>query len=118
MDGAGALPVGQSCVIYRMLRGFYDPHPSYEADATTGDYMRQKMQFVNLHCRRQRGEKDASTATSLLKTRAEAHWNSTYRGGNGKKRKVKPDAADALRGFMMQRDSGNSLLNMNFLCAA
>ena len=73
MDGAGALPVGQSCVIYRMLRGFYDPHPSYEVNATTGDYMRQKMQFVNLHCRRQRGEKDAPTATSLLKTRAEAH---------------------------------------------
>ena len=87
MDGAGALPVGQSCVIYRMLRGFYDPHPSYEVNATTGDYMRQKMQFVNLYCRRQRGDdKDASTATSLLKTRAEAHWNSTYRGGNGKKR--------------------------------
>ena len=102
-----------------MLRGFYDPHPSYEVNATTGDYMRQKMQFVNLYCRRQRGDdKDASTATSLLKTRAEAHWSSTHRGGNNKKRKVKPDAVDALRSFMMPRESGNSLLNMSFLCAA
>ena len=91
-----------------MSKNYYDPHSSNEVfDAKTA-YMRQKMEYTNLYCRRQRADKDASTSNGVLQARAETAWNSNYRGGNAHKRRVATNAKDALLAYMEHRSSGAS----------
>ena len=91
-----------------MSKNYYDPHSSNEVfDAKTA-YMRQKMEYTNLYCRRQRADRDALTPTAVLQARAEVAWNSNYRGGREKKRTVNGNAKGALLEYMKHRSSGVS----------
>ena len=90
-----------------MHRGCYDPHSSDAVREAASPYMREKMRHANMYCRRQRAGKDVSSAQESKHRRdAEALWNSTYRGGREKKRKVDADARDDLAAYMKARPTG------------
>ena len=97
-----------------MWGGLYDPHSSEDLAAKKeGSYEREKMDFVNLHTRRARtSNKDYTTPTTVLQSRAEGEWIARFRGGNSKKRKVK--SAAELAAYMKPLPDGPGMLLVLF----
>lgn len=89
-----------------MLQGSYDPYSSEELAQASSPYMHAKMQHTNLYCRRHRTENKDSISTNRLKQLAEGVWNTTYRGGSSKKRKINSTTKEALDAYMEHLTSG------------
>ena len=79
-----------------IFAGPYDPYSSEELAQASSPYMHAKMQHTNLYCRRRRTENKDPISTNRLKQLAEVVWNTTYRGGSAKKRKINPATQEAL----------------------